>query len=286
MKIKFGTDVADDLTVGDEDTFIITGSGDDFVVSGYGDNVISAGSGADVIYAGVHEKTSTYEWEGETYTYTYYTSYGAGNNIVDAGSGDDIVQTGDGDDAVMGGSGNDSIYTDWSYSSGGDDRVDAGSGDDYVYGGGGSDFIVGGSGNDTLDGGYGADLLIANDGEADRLYLGAGDHAMVDGLDSLIFTQDGNFDVVGFGGATADTHFDFTDLGECVYDDMSGTATQGISRDNITFDRDGFAHVDVATTGVHIAIAGLSYHDMAGLDASIASGHTILVTALDYGGKG
>jgi Ca2+-binding RTX toxin-like protein len=58
-------------------------------------------------------------------------------------------------------------------------------GDDWLRGLGGNDTIVGGPGRDTLSGGPGNDLVLARDGERDRVFCGRGkDRAVVDANDS------------------------------------------------------------------------------------------------------
>jgi hypothetical protein len=59
-------------------------------------------------------------------------------------------------------------------------------GDDWLRGLGGNDTIVGGPGRDTLSGGPGNDLVVARDGERDRVFCGQGrDRAVVDAKDSV-----------------------------------------------------------------------------------------------------
>ena len=64
----------------------------------------------------------------------------------------------------------------------GDDEPNAlrgGAGDDTLTGGGGADIIDGGTGADTISGDAGDDVILARDGEVDRIACG-------DGVDSVV----------------------------------------------------------------------------------------------------
>lgn len=114
---------------------------------------------------------------------------------ADGGPGDDEITGDGGDDTLHGGPGNDTIT-----GYGGDDTIYGDDGDDDLAGSSGNDTIDGGPGLDTINGDgqgdsdwiaaglrYGNDLLVARDGELDRLSCEGGrDVAVVDrGLDNV-----------------------------------------------------------------------------------------------------
>jgi Ca2+-binding RTX toxin-like protein len=97
--------------------------------------------------------------------------------VLDGGEGGDELNGGNGNDVILGGAGNDVVS---GYA--GDDAIDGGAGDDTLAGSDGNDTIVGGAGVDSLLGGFDADVLEADDDEADaQIHGGPGtDTAYVD----------------------------------------------------------------------------------------------------------
>lgn len=101
------------------------------------------------------------------------------NDTEDGTSSNDMIRALQGDDTVTGGAGADRIFLD----AGDDVSVDDNAGDDLTRGGAGNDIISDDQGADTLFGDVGADLLSAidqNNGpdEADRLYGGYGNDVL------------------------------------------------------------------------------------------------------------
>lgn len=165
------------VTCGDSNDLIFIG-GDDTVSAGGGDDIIQP---SDVLLP--NERTISCHADG-----------GAGDDIITPGNGNNVLMGGDGNDYLRTGVGNDSLYgnggSDTIYAGGGDDYISGGGGKDHLFGQVGNDTVYGGNNNDALNGGPGADLvsgqagddkLFADDGEADRVYGGAGtDSATVD----------------------------------------------------------------------------------------------------------
>lgn len=134
---------------------------------------------------------------------------------VDGGAGDDEITGGSGDDVLHGGTGDDTIT-----GYGGDDRIYGDAGDDDLDGSSGNDTIEGGPGRDSINGDgegdgdwvssvlrYGNDLLLAKDGELDKVACeGGNDVAVVDiGLDNTAGDCETITDTIpsGAGAATA-----------------------------------------------------------------------------------
>jgi polysaccharide lyase-like protein/hemolysin type calcium-binding protein len=68
----------------------------------------------------------------------------------------------------------------------GDDLIKGRRGDDCLRGGRGGDTVKGGAGRDRLKGGKGRDMLVARDGERDKVRCGRGkDLARIDGKDKV-----------------------------------------------------------------------------------------------------
>lgn len=74
--------------------------------------------------------------------------------------GNDRLRGGSGDDCIRGGRG--------------DDKLRGGKGDDELSGSSGDDRLAGGPGSDLLRGGRGADVVVARDGQSDRINCGKG----------------------------------------------------------------------------------------------------------------
>jgi Ca2+-binding RTX toxin-like protein len=91
-------------------------------------------------------------------------------------AGNDVLRGSTGGDVICGLGGNDSIV--------------GGGGNDYLDGGTGGDRLVGGAGVDELFGGAGDDVLLARDGNRERVDGGAGrDRATVDPGDWISFVE-------------------------------------------------------------------------------------------------
>ncbi len=115
---------------------------------------------------------------------------GLGNDLLVGQAGRDRIVGSRGRDRINGGRGNDRLMGESSA-----DRINAGSGKDRVNGGSGNDVIRGDSGNDRLTGstgrdrifgGLGRDLILAVDGQRDRIKCGVGiDRVVADRIDRV-----------------------------------------------------------------------------------------------------
>jgi Ca2+-binding RTX toxin-like protein len=194
-----GTKAPDTIVAGGRDNAIFGMGGNDTICGGGGGDEIHGGRGSDRLDAGMGEDRVRGEYGNDQ------LDGGPGaHDRLDAGPGDDSVAGGPGDfDVLIGGPGNDSaeggpgVHDIASYqSAGGAIAVDLGRGvisgaeDERL---GGVEDVLGGSGADTLvgsqaapnrlDGGPGADRLVAT-GAGDSAFGGPGDDACVGPLAS------------------------------------------------------------------------------------------------------
>ncbi|HEV8291824.1 MAG TPA: calcium-binding protein [Tepidisphaeraceae bacterium] len=112
------------------------------------------------------------------------TGDGADNITIGSGIKQQItIKSGEGDDVIHGGSGREIIF--------------AAGGADQIFGGGGSDQIFGGDGNDTIDGGASNDYLYGDGGD-DVITGGPGGDVLAgDSEDTLMFSGQPPFNVIG-----------------------------------------------------------------------------------------
>lgn len=150
------------------------GAGSDRIAGGEGRDLISGQLGADVAYGG----------DGND-----RLAGNAGADRLDGGDGNDVLLGGptfssspfaqDGTDVLLGGPGGDLLDGGFQR-----DLLYGGPGVDRLRGGRGNDRLSGGLGRDGLDGEHGDDVLLARDGERDRLFGGPGrDRGHVDAHD-------------------------------------------------------------------------------------------------------
>jgi hypothetical protein len=97
----------------------------------------------------------------------------AGNDVLSGGDRRDVIKGNAGNDAIDGGGAMDIIRGGL-----GDDRLAGGARPDWIFGGPGNDGINGQQGRDTIRAGRGDDLIVANDGQRDRIYCGPGRDAV------------------------------------------------------------------------------------------------------------
>jgi Ca2+-binding RTX toxin-like protein len=128
--------------------------------------------------------------------------------------------------------------------------------DDVLTGSSAGNVLMGLDGNDTLNGSGGADTLIGGPG-ADHIYAGGGDSVYADSLDLISIDAQGG-GTLGISGASANTHFDFTDV--------SGNP---IARDSISFTADGRM---VETTGSWTLVITGAFTSAAQFDLAINNG--------------
>lgn len=177
---------AEDLVLsGDDMGETLTGGSGDDQINGYrGDDLVDGGAGGDDLHGAHGDDT---------------LSGGAGDDTAHGQDGDDSLSGGDGDDALYGHEGADTLVGNTGDDSlhGGDgaDNLQGNQGDDALHGGLGNDALVDGEGDDTLFGGHGDDLIsgLAETGEGGTDYLNGGDGAdtLVAGADDVVTAGDG-----------------------------------------------------------------------------------------------
>lgn len=187
-----GTEQAEDITAGAGDDFVAAWSGNDILHLDDGDDAGLGENGDDLIFGG------------------------AGSDVVDGGAGNDTIWLGDGDDAIA----DDETFSGLGLDTGsdGDDRISGGDGNDVLGDWLGSDTLTGDLGRDlvfTVDevgsgdapdlnsGGWGMDILIADDG--DTLSGGGNDDVFAVVTDEL---SDAAVTVTDFDGATEQLHLE------------------------------------------------------------------------------
>jgi Ca2+-binding RTX toxin-like protein len=205
VELVTGSNYADTLYGGTDDTWFNGNGGDDTIVGGSGNEFLFGGPGNDTISGGAGDD---------------FLAPGSGTDTLDGGPGFDKaaywdapgpitaslatnIATGDGSDTytsiegihggnyddMLTGSGADEEF----FGNGGDDTIDAGGGNDNVNGWDGNDTIRGGPGNDYLDGWDGNDTIQGGDGD-DALRGRAGDDTLDGGA---------GWDVAGYWDANA-----------------------------------------------------------------------------------
>ena len=207
-----------DIVLGGIATDIIDlGEGDDVAFGNLGHDDIRGGAGADRLYGDVGKA-------GISASLAYYP---IGDDLLDGGAGQDILVGGLGADILYGGSEDDLLFGDYvtldvaqttadDWLLGIEPPADASilyyDYADYLDGGAGADTLIAGGGNDTLLGGIGADILQGEQGDdfldggadKDMLYGGAGDDQMEGGAgDDVLMAGSGDDSL--FGGAGNDT---------------------------------------------------------------------------------
>ena len=206
-----GTERAEDITAGAGDDLVAAWSGNDTLHLDDGDDAGLGENGNDLIFGG------------------------AGDDVVDGGAGNDTIWLGDGDDAMA----DDETFSGFGLdtSSAGDDRISGGDGNDLLGDWQGSDTVTGELGRDivfTVDefgsdyapdvnsGGWGADALIADDGDT---MSGGGDrdafYVVTDEVSDAAVT------VTDFDGAT-----------EQLFLDLDPFTFAGLGADDVTMETD------------------------------------------------
>ena len=161
---------------GDGNDTVRAGSGNDYVEGGRGNDRIGGGYGHDLLVGGPGNDILAGQ---------------VGNDALLGGEGDDSVRGGAGDDAMAGGTGNDrlngGIGNDWIFGDATNHVPDdyaglvdyairygnRGNGNDSIDGGAGADIIIAAGGDDTINAGRGNDLVLAGRGN-DGVRGGAG----------------------------------------------------------------------------------------------------------------
>jgi Ca2+-binding RTX toxin-like protein len=134
-----GTNAADTVNAGTQNTTVNGGASDDTINGGTGNDNLNGDAGNDTIDAG------------------------AGNDTINGGAGADSLKGNSGNDTISGDAGNDDLLGDSGTDtlSGGDDDdiLNGGADKDSLNGGAGVDFMIGGAGADTMTGGAGVDTF-------------------------------------------------------------------------------------------------------------------------------
>lgn len=143
--------------------------------------------------------------DGQTLTGDFYVNAGGGNDTLLGGAGNDFFVGGAGDDVItltqfgndsaIGGAGNDTITSGL-----GADNLNGGDGADLIAAGDGNNTVVGGTGADTISAGGGNDTIDGGDGD-DMITAGGGSNTVLGGLGSdNITTGAGNDSIDGGEG--------------------------------------------------------------------------------------
>jgi Ca2+-binding RTX toxin-like protein len=156
---------ADVLDGGEDADSLSGGAGDDTLRGGGGRDLLRPGVGADQVHGGEGFDAAVYSERSQPLAISLDDLAGDG----EAGEGDNV--RGDVEDAIGGD---------------GDDAITGSAADNVLSGGAGADRLDGGAGFDTFDGDDGDDVLIARDGNRERLDCGGGaDQATGDLVDEL-----------------------------------------------------------------------------------------------------
>ncbi len=169
------------------------GPGDDLVVGGQGDDRSSGSSGNDrMLGDGGDDRLNGGRGNDRLFGQTGDDGLfgGLGNDVLVGQSGKDRIVGSRGRDRLNGGRGNDRLLGESSpdrISAGsGKDRVRGGSGNDVIRGDSGNDRLIGDTGRDRIFGGLGNDLILAVDGQRDRIRCGVGfDRVVADRIDRV-----------------------------------------------------------------------------------------------------
>lgn len=204
--LVLGTEGADTLVAGAENTSILGRGGNDSLTGGVGHDDIDGGAGNDTLRGGEGNDTLA-GGDGSNRLYG-----DAGDDVMGAGIGNDLLYGGAGSDILSAGAGNDTLFgddgDDLLFGGAGIDSLTGGSGNDMLFGDDGNDTLSGGSGNDDAHGGLGNDFLdgaesddfLFGDDGADILYGRAGNDQADGGMGAdKIWGGDGN-DTLGGGG--------------------------------------------------------------------------------------
>ncbi|MEX1147987.1 MAG: calcium-binding protein, partial [Sphingomonadales bacterium] len=214
-----GSDVEDDIILGNSGNAVLRGyggndvmsggGGDDTLYGGDGDDHLEGGTGGDILDGGAGSDTVRYVTSSAGLTINLTTQTASGGaatgdtlisieNVVASNDWDDTITGSDGDNLLSGLGGNDTIHGE-----AGDDVLVGGAGDDLIYGGAGEDSIAGGEGHDQLWGGNDADLVDGGIGD-DELYGQDGNDSLIggDGDDLLDGGAGDDIMVAGTGNDT------------------------------------------------------------------------------------
>lgn len=193
---------------------------------------------------------------------------GGGNDVVSGLGGNDTIYAGAGDDDVRGGAGDDVIYlgdgddlTQDRYSDENDDlhyAPESSAGNDLIYGGSGADVVVESNGSDTLYGGTGIDILWTVDayGRHDASDINSGGW----GADTM-FGDDGD----AMTGNQGNDHFGIwidqtTDRPVTITDFNGDDDTLALNFDSYYLDAIDYtgltSHVDESNGDVTLSVAG------------------------------
>ena len=201
----YGTDLSDELLLGEDVTEAYALGGDDVIDILNGTAVVDGGEGLNTLQALYtpdeillgNEDGSATNYSNIVDLVTNGNSEAAGNNednYIDARQmqadpssgfssvsglgGNDAIFGGDIDNNMDGGSGNDHLFgrkgNDFLFGNLDNDKLYGGSGDDVLQGGAGNDLLDGGTGDDVILGGGGNDTLTGG-GDADKFVLGSVD---------------------------------------------------------------------------------------------------------------
>lgn len=209
----------------------------------------------------------------------------SGNDIIYGEAGDDFLAGGRGSDVLYGGDGDDvleAFYYGDTVTAGDETQsntLDGGTGDDTLLGYEGNDFLIGGDGNDFIAGNRGDDTYTGGAGD-DRIYdrNGADTYrfGLGDGNDTVLYDQAFNddADILEFGAGITldDVTFSFVevDVTDFVIGDYLYREPQ-YSFDDTTLS----SFIDFYVPG--------EFDTVWGLQATLASGDSILLASLDYG---
>jgi Ca2+-binding RTX toxin-like protein len=169
------------------------GPGDDLVLGGLGPDRVSGSTGNDRLLGGAGNDRLTGgrgndRLSGQNGNDLLFG--GLGNDLLVGQSGSDRIVGSRGRDRINGGRGNDRLAGESSadrISGGsGNDRIRGGSGNDVIRGASGNDRLLGDTGRDRIFGGPGKDVVLAVDGQRDRIRCGRGfDRVVADRIDRV-----------------------------------------------------------------------------------------------------
>ena len=233
---------------------VITGTADaDRIESGAGDDTVNSLGGNDTLFLGIGSDTAN-AGEGDDTVFG-----GGGADDVTGGPGDDVINLGDGPDTSqpfdLGGIPQDE----------GNDTINGGTGQDTITDSLGMNILRGNEGADqlnavdvtgdntadTLEGGFGADILIGDDGDTLR-----GDN--VAAATTQVDTFIGRFDELGEDPITVLDYEDATETLTLEFD--SATFTTPLTNADLSFNTlTGPDRVEVLVDGtVYAVLEGLT----------------------------
>lgn len=256
---------------GDDVDFLQGGDGQDMLFGQADGDELRGGAGDDRLWGGTGDDTV----HGDS-----------GDDVLWGDEGDDSLLGHDGDDSQDGGDGQDTLWGGL-----GDDTLAGGNGNDALHGREGADVMAGDAGADTLFGGDGDDLLLGrllgdqgddvdflNGGDgADTLIAGAGDILTGgDGADDFMLGDWG--DAAGTDAPAQLTDFDpDEDRMVVVYDDSTDAEPDVDLRPNV----DSPALIDLVVNGT--VLTTLAQADAPSLDNIVLLGQSNAAAMLGDG---